>query len=185
MPLSLGQALPVLSWQIDLAKLGRRRFCLEVGGPSYGITGGKEKPEWLSGQSLSRVDVPGYVTTTSLRWRPKQCANFPLDKSIFSGSKTLLCPPGIVNSYQACTIGGNSAINAGLYFQPPASDWDNYHPKGWKSADVRNATRRLLAKQKSVTAYSRDDKFYLQSGYKAAQEWLVDFCRVFECVLQC
>ncbi|KAI0910332.1 cellobiose dehydrogenase [Ustulina deusta] len=139
-----------------LSEAGKKTLLLEVGGPSYGITGGKEKPEWLSGQSLSRVDVPG------------------LYKSIFSGSKTLLCPPGIVNSYQACTIGGNSAINAGLYFQPPASDWDNYHPKGWKSADVRNATRRLLAKQKSVTAYSRDDKFYLQSGYKAAQEWLVD-----------
>ncbi|KAI1282700.1 cellobiose dehydrogenase [Xylaria sp. FL0933] len=143
-----------------LSEAGKKTLLLEVGGPSYGITGGTEKPDWLTGQSISRVDVPG------------------LYKSIFTtGSKTLLCPPGIVNSYQACTIGGNSAINAGLYFQPPASDWDDYHPAGWKSADVQDATNKLLAKQESITGYSRDGKFYLQSGYKAAKEWLVDSAR--------
>ncbi len=42
-----------------LSEAGKKTLLLEVGGPSYGITGGKEKPEWLSGQSLSRVDVPG------------------------------------------------------------------------------------------------------------------------------
>ncbi|KAI0424722.1 cellobiose dehydrogenase [Xylaria sp. FL1042] len=142
-----------------LSEAGKKTLLLEIGGPSYGITGGTEKPAWLTGPSISRVDVPG------------------LYKSIFAGSKTLLCPPGIVNSFQACTIGGNSAINAGLYFQPPASDWDDYHPAGWKSADVRQATNKLLAKQKSITEYSRDDKFYLQTGYKAAKEWLVDSAR--------
>ncbi|KAI0864991.1 cellobiose dehydrogenase [Xylaria cubensis] len=138
-----------------LSEAGKKTLLLEIGNSSYGITGATEKPAWLTGTSLSRVDVPG------------------LYKSIFSGSETLLCPPGVVNSYQACTIGGNSAINAGLYFQPPASDWDDYHPKGWKSADVQAATNKLLQKQKSVTKYSRDGKFYLQSGYDAAREWIV------------
>lgn len=95
-----------------------------------------------------------------------------IDKSIFAGSQSILCPSGIVNSYQACAVGGNSAINAGLYFEPPASDWDDYHPAGWKSADVRGATERLLAKQPSVTNYSQDGKFYLQSGYEAAEAWI-------------
>ncbi|KAI0810221.1 cellobiose dehydrogenase [Xylaria sp. FL0064] len=113
-----------------LSEAGKKTLLLEIGGPSYGITGGTEKPDWLPGPSMSRVDVSG------------------LYKSIFTtGSKTLLCPSGIVNSYQACSIGGNSAINAGLYFQPPASDWDNYHPAGWKS------------------------------GYNAAKAWLVDSAR--------
>ncbi|KAI1366292.1 cellobiose dehydrogenase [Xylaria arbuscula] len=138
-----------------LSEAGKKTLLLEVGGASYGITGGKERPQWLAKTSLSRVDVPG------------------LYKSIFSGSETLLCPAGIVNSYQACTIGGNSAINAGLYFQPPASDWDDYHPAGWKSADVKHATDKLLAKQKVVTVYSEDKKFYMQSGYNAAKKWLV------------
>ncbi|KAI3319712.1 GMC oxidoreductase [Xylariaceae sp. AK1471] len=138
-----------------LSEAGKNTLLLEIGGPSYGITGGTEKPSWLSGTQLSRVDVPG------------------LYSSIFSGSPTLLCPPGVVNSYQACTIGGNSAINAGLFFQPPASDWDNYNPAGWKSADVQNATNKLLSKQKSITSYSRNGQFYLQSGYEAAKGWLV------------
>ncbi|KAI1433910.1 cellobiose dehydrogenase [Xylaria sp. CBS 124048] len=138
-----------------LSEAGKKTLLLEIGGPSYGITGGTEKPSWLHGTQLSRVDVPG------------------LYKSIFSGSQTLLCPPGVVNSYQACTIGGNSAINAGLYFQPPASDWDLYFPAGWKNADVRGATDRLLQMQRPVTHYSRDGKFYLQSGYQAAQDWIV------------
>ncbi|KAI1827211.1 cellobiose dehydrogenase [Xylaria intraflava] len=139
-----------------LSEAGKKTLLLEVGGPSYGITGGTEKPSWLDGTQLSRVDVPG------------------LYKSIFSGSPTLLCPPGIVNSYQACTIGGNSAINAGLYFQPPASDWDDYNPEGWQSADVQDATERLLSIQSSVTEYSGDGRFYLQSGYEAARDWIVE-----------
>ncbi|KAI1136497.1 GMC oxidoreductase [Hypoxylon sp. FL0543] len=139
-----------------LSEAGKKTLLLEIGGPSYGVTGGTEKPAWLDGTGLSRVDVPG------------------LYKSIFNGNTNLLCPPRVVNSYQACTIGGNSAINAGLYFQPPASDWDDYHPEGWKSADVKAATRRLLDMQSSVTTYSSDGKFYMQSGYEAAKEWLVD-----------
>ncbi|KAI1497631.1 putative cellobiose dehydrogenase [Biscogniauxia marginata] len=138
-----------------LSEAGKKTLLLELGGPSYGITGGSEKPDWLNGTTMSRVDVPG------------------LYKSIFAGGSELLCPSGVVNSYQACTIGGNSAINAGLFFQPPASDWDDYHPEGWKSDDVKEATQRLLAMQPSVTSYSPDGKYYLQSGYKAAREWLV------------
>lgn len=33
-----------------------------------------------------------------------------------------------MNAYGGCTIGGSSAINAGLFFEPPASDWDLYFP---------------------------------------------------------
>ncbi|KAI4861046.1 putative cellobiose dehydrogenase [Hypoxylon rubiginosum] len=139
-----------------LSEAGKKTLLLELGGLSYGITGGTEKPAWLNGTSLSRVDVPG------------------LYKSIFNGGTDLLCPSDVVNAFQACTIGGNSAINAGLYFQPPASDWDNYHPEGWKSADVKDATQRLLDTQPSVTTYSLDGKYYMQTGYEEAKKWLVD-----------
>ncbi|KAI1338734.1 putative cellobiose dehydrogenase [Xylariaceae sp. FL0016] len=139
-----------------LSEAGKKTLLLEVGDPSYGVTGGTEKPDWLNGTSLSRVDVPG------------------LYKSIFSGGSDLLCPSDVVGGFQACTVGGNSAINAGLYLQPPASDWDDYHPAGWKSADVKDATQRLLGVQPSVTRYSQDGKFYWQTGYAAARSWLVD-----------
>jgi cellobiose dehydrogenase (acceptor) len=42
-----------------LSEAGKKTLLLEIGGPSYGITGGVEKPGWLSGTQLSRVDVPG------------------------------------------------------------------------------------------------------------------------------
>ncbi|KAH7324512.1 cellobiose dehydrogenase [Stachybotrys elegans] len=138
-----------------LSEAGMSTLLLELGGVSYGVTGGRERPDWLQGTDLSRVDVPG------------------LYKSIFSGGSPLLCPSDVVSAFQACTIGGNSAINAGLYFQPPADDWDSYFPEGWHSKDVQPAISRLLARQPAVTAYSQDNKYYLQSGYNAAREWLV------------
>lgn len=95
------------------------------------------------------------------------------DSTIFAGHSSLLCEPHVVQAFQGCTVGGNSAINAGLYFQPPASDWDTYHPEGWHSADVRPAVDRLLERQPPVTKYSPDDQFYVQSGYDAVRDWIV------------
>ena len=42
-----------------LSEGGKKTLLLELGGPSYGITGGTERPPWLEGTNLSRVDVPG------------------------------------------------------------------------------------------------------------------------------
>lgn len=42
-----------------LSETGLKTLLLEQGGPSYGITGGTERPAWLDGTDLSRVDVPG------------------------------------------------------------------------------------------------------------------------------
>ncbi|KAI0026128.1 GMC oxidoreductase [Xylariomycetidae sp. FL0641] len=138
-----------------LSEAGKKTLLVEFGGSSYGVTGGTERPGWLDDTDMSRVDVPG------------------LYKSIFDVDSNLLCPSGVVNTFQACAIGGNSAINAGLFFQPPASDWDDYHPEGWKSAEVERATQKLLSMQQPVCAYSPDDKFYLQTGYNAVKDWIV------------
>merc|ERR1712093_369369 len=64
--------------------------------------------------------------------------------------------------------------NAGLFFEPPASDYDLYFPPGWKSADMKNATKRLYATQSSTNLTSQDGIRYLQSGYDAAKKWLVN-----------
>ncbi|KAJ2979392.1 hypothetical protein NQ176_g3280 [Zarea fungicola] len=140
-----------------LSEAGLKTLLLEQGGASYGITGGTERPSWLQGTNLSRVDIPGLYST------------------IFgSPSSSLLCNSDAVRAYQACTMGGNSAINAGLYFQPPASDWDNYHPAGWHSADVQAATQRLLQRQPAVTNYSSDGRTYVEDIQAATKSWLVD-----------
>jgi cellobiose dehydrogenase (acceptor) len=141
-----------------MSEAGKKTLLLELGGPSYYVTGGRARPGWLNGTELSRVDVPG------------------LYKSIFSVSKegNLTCAADVVNAFQGCTIGGNSAINAGLFFQPPASDWDLYFPKGWKNHDMQSAIAKVRAKQPFTDLPSQDGKRYLQSGYEAAKHWLVD-----------
>src|SRR5271155_54366 len=142
-----------------LSESGKKTLLLEGGGPSYGITGGTQRPPWLSGTNLSRVDVPG------------------LYKSIFDASTNpgpLLCSDNEVDAFGGCTMGGSSAINAGLYFQPPASDFDTYFPPGWKSADVQASIARLRARQPGTSIPSQDGKRYLQSGYQAAKKWLGD-----------
>lgn len=139
-----------------LSESGTRKvLLLEGGGPSYGITGGTERPSWLDGTNLSRVDVPGLYNT------------------IFSGSTSLTCGPNEVNAFVGCSIGGSSAINAGLFFEPPSSDFDTYFPTGWKYADVLPSINKLLATQPSSDITSDNGDFYEQSGYTAAKEWLV------------
>ena len=141
-----------------MSEAGKKTLLLEQGGPSYYVTGGRARPKWLNGTELSRVDVPG------------------LYKSIFSnsGEGNLTCASDVVNAFQGCTVGGNSAINAGLFFQPPASDWNRYFPDGWKDADMQSAIKKVRTKQPSTDSPSQDGKRYLQSGYEAAKRWLVD-----------
>ncbi|EAT90656.1 hypothetical protein HBI56_158500 [Parastagonospora nodorum] len=140
-----------------MSEAGKKTLLLEQGGPSYHITGGSAGPSWLNDTDLSRVDVPG------------------LYKSIFSiQDGGLTCASDIVNAFSGCTVGGSSAINAGLFFQPPASDWDTYFPEGWKNSDMQSAINKVYAKQPSTDTPSKDGKRYLQSGYDAAKQWLVD-----------
>lgn len=139
-----------------LSESGTKKvLLLEGGGPSYGITGGTERPQWLVGTNLSRVDVPGLYDT------------------IFSGPTNLTCGPNEVNAFVGCSIGGSSAINAGLFFQPPQSDFDTYFPAGWKYADVLPSINRLYETQPSSDITSENDILYEQSGYTAAKKWLV------------
>lgn len=138
-----------------LSESGTKKvLLLEGGGPSYGVTGGTEKPQWLAGTSLSRVDVPG------------------LYSSIFSTPTSLTCGKNL-NAFGGCTIGGSSAINAGLFFEPPASDFDKYFPAGWKHADLQPSITKLYQTQPSTDNPSQDQIRYLQSGYTAAKKWLV------------
>lgn len=139
-----------------MSEAGKKTLLLEQGEPSYYITGSRERPAWLDDTDLSRVDVPG------------------LYKSIYTNpSYNLLCNATQLDAYAACTIGGCTAINAGLFFQPPSTDFDRYFRQGWKYNDMSSAISKLRAKQPFTQNPSTDGKFYLQSGYTAAKKWLV------------
>ena len=133
----------------------RKVLLLEGGGPSYWVTGGTERPQWLAGTNLSRVDVPG------------------LYSSIYTNPSTKLLCQNKIRAYGACTIGGNSAINAGLFYEPPASDFNKYFPTGWKHTDLVPSINRLYQTQPSTNKPSQDGLYYQQSGYTAAKNWLV------------
>jgi cellobiose dehydrogenase (acceptor) len=138
-----------------MSEAGKKTLLLEGGNSSYYVTGGTQSPTWLVGQNLSRVDVPG------------------LYKSIFSEQGDLTCQ-NYTTAFVGCTVGGSSAINAGLFFQPPASDFDDYFPEGWKYADVIASINRVYEHVPSDDVYAQNGQFYLQSGYDAARKWLVD-----------
>ncbi|KAM3414748.1 hypothetical protein BST61_g9901 [Cercospora zeina] len=139
-----------------MSEAGKRTLLLEQGGGSYYSTGGRERPQWLSNTGLSRVDVPG------------------LYSSIFGGDSKLLCGDKQNGGFGGCTIGGSSAINAELFIQPPASDFDTYYPEQWKSSDMKSAIQKVQAKQPYTNTPSADKKRYMQSGYDAARKWLVN-----------
>lgn len=141
-----------------LSESGTKKvLLLEGGGPSYFVTGGTERPHWLAEPetNLSRVDVPG------------------LYNSIFSTPKTSLTCGNHLNAFGGCTVGGSSAINAGLFFEPPPSDFDKYFPAGWKYADVQPSIAKVYQKEPSTDNPSQDGIRYLQSGYTVAKKWLV------------
>lgn len=138
-----------------LSDAGKKTLLIEGGGGSYWITGGRQQPDWLKGTELSRVDVPG------------------LYKSIFADQGNLTCQSS-TSAFGGCTVGGSSAINAGLFFQPPASDFDEFFVDGWKYKDVNASIQKVYAALSSSDVYSADKKFYLQSGYEAAKNWFVD-----------
>ncbi|KAG9244685.1 cellobiose dehydrogenase-like protein [Calycina marina] len=141
-----------------MSEAGLSTLLIEAGGPSFGITGGdldSRRPSWLNGTDLTRVDVPG------------------LYKSIFADGGNLTCGKSL-NAYGGCTIGGSSAINAGMYFVPPASDFELYFPDGWKAEDMKPALGRLLERNIPTNITSQDGIRYLQSGYDAARKWIVN-----------
>lgn len=139
-----------------ISEAGKRTLLLEQGGGSYYSTGGRERPNWLSNSDLSRVDVPG------------------LYSSIFSGDSDLLCGSKQNGGFGGCTVGGSSAINAELFVEPPASDFDTYYPAGWKSGNMKSAIEKVKARQPITNTPSADGKRYLESGYEAAKKWLVN-----------
>lgn len=71
-----------------LSEAGKKTLLLELGGPSYYVTGGRERPDWLTGTDLSRVDVPGlceYSVSLSFKSNvPKTAASLPEDPHCYA-----------------------------------------------------------------------------------------------------
>ncbi|TAQ89554.1 cellobiose dehydrogenase [Chlorociboria aeruginascens] len=71
-----------------------------------------------------------------------------------------------------CILGGGTAINAGLWWNPNPEDWDYLFPTGWKSTDMAAATSRVFSLIPGTDHPSMDGKLYLQTGYDVVSQGL-------------
>lgn len=130
-----------------LSQAGKSVLLIERGPPSTWATGGRNGPSWATTNSLTRYDIPG------------------LCNQIWVDSVGIACRD--VGTMAGCVLGGGTAINAGLFFKPPAQDWDTNFPtgSGWRSTDMTAAANRVFSRIPSTDTPSQDGQRYLQESY--------------------
>ncbi|CAN8099759.1 unnamed protein product [Discula destructiva] len=98
-----------------LVESGASVLLLERGGASFYATGGDATMSY--NDTVTQYDVPGmgyYLTTAA------ETSEYCADTGGMAG----------------CLLGGSGAINAMMFVKPPAHDFDDNWPTGWKWADV-------------------------------------------------
>ena len=128
-----------------LSETGKSVLLIERGPPSSYRWGGRNAPAWLAGSNLTRYDVPG------------------LCNEIWVDSAGIACPD--IGTMSGCVLGGGTAINAGLWWNPVALDWDMNFPTGWKSTDLAPAISRVFSRIPGTYTPSLDGNLYNPSGY--------------------
>ena len=128
-----------------LSETGKSVLLIERGPPSSYRWGGRNAPAWLAGNNLTRYDVPG------------------LCNEIWVDSAGIACPD--IGTMSGCVLGGGTAINAGLWWNPVALDWDMNFPTGWKSTDLAPAISRVFSRIPGTYTPSLDGVLYNPSGY--------------------
>lgn len=128
-----------------LSESGKSVLLIEKGPPSLGRWGGTMKPDWLKDTNLTRFDVPG------------------LCNQIWHDSAGVACTD--LNVMAGCVLGGGTAVNAALWWNPVPIDWDYNFPTGWKSADMAVSSKKMFARNPWTDHPSTDGKLYKQEGY--------------------
>lgn len=144
-----------------LAESGKKVLLIERGPASSGRHGGTMKPDWLSGTNLTRFDVPG------------------LDNEIWVNSEGIACTDYSVMA--GCVLGGGTAVNAGLWWNPDPLDFDEGFPEGWKYTDIEPAIGRAFEKIPYNERPSADGELYKAQGYNIVGKYLV--LRICQCFL--
>lgn len=127
-----------------LSESGKKTLLIERGPASSGRWGGTMKPAWLDGTNLTRFDVPG------------------LCNEIWVDSAGIACND--IDQMAGCVLGGGTAVNAALWWNPNPLDWDYNFPTGWKSADMAAATKRVFSRIPGTDTPSMDGLRYYQEG---------------------
>lgn len=102
------------------------------------------RPAWLNGTNLTRFDVPG------------------LAQRIYSDGTDVNCSDVSGPLIAGCLLGGGMAVNAALWWRPPAADWDeNFAPNlpGWSSVDMASAVDTVFRRIPGTDRPSTDGVF--------------------------
>nr|WFD55757.1 cellobiose dehydrogenase [Coprinellus micaceus] len=136
-----------------LSEAGKKVLLVERGGPSLGSTGGTYQPAWLQGTNYTKFDVPGLFETMFQ------------DNNPFWWCKD-------INVFAGCILGGGTAINGGLYWYPPDSDFApaNGWPESWKNHQTH--TNKLKQRIPGTDRPSTDGKRYLEETYSVVERLL-------------
>ncbi|RDW73920.1 cellobiose dehydrogenase protein [Coleophoma crateriformis] len=132
-----------------LSEAGHSVLLIEKGPASSARWGGTLRPEsgWLDGTNLTWIDVPGLCNRI---WQS-------------GGSNGVACAD--TDQMAGCVLGGGTAVNAGLWWNPNPADWDVNFPAGWQAADMANASARVMSRIPGTDHPSLDGKLYMQEGF--------------------
>ncbi|GAB1212344.1 hypothetical protein ATERTT37_001482 [Aspergillus terreus] len=128
-----------------LAEANKSVILLERGyGPTV-ATGSNHTLPWNN--TLTPIDVPGLsfdIGNMDL-WNDYICSD--------------------TGGTAACVLGGGVTVNYMVFVHPPARDFDDKWPQGWKWRDVQPAAERLYARNPGSLLPSADGKYYDQGLY--------------------
>jgi cellobiose dehydrogenase (acceptor) len=134
------------------AEAGKRVLLLERGvGPTV-ATGANETLEW--NHSLTPIDLPGLSADIGNLdvWNQYICSD--------------------TEGYAACVLGGGVTVNYMVFVHPPARDFNDKWPKGWKWKNVEPAADRLYKRNPGTIQPSADGKRYDQALYNVLSRFL-------------
>ncbi|KAF5539124.1 cellobiose dehydrogenase [Fusarium mexicanum] len=128
-----------------LSEANKKVLLLERGhGPTV-ATGSNHTVSWNS--SLTPIDVPGLSSAVGELdlWNEYMCDD--------------------TAALAACVLGGGVTVNYMVFVHPPARDFDDKWPKGWKWNDVAPAADRLYARNQGTLVPSINNERYDQGLY--------------------
>lgn len=134
-------------------------YIIAGGGPAGIIAAERIAEAGYSVLLLERGPVSTYSsgnTEETLSWNdtitPFDVPGFGWWLSEFPASLDKYCSD--VDGYTGCLLGGGSSVNALLFMKPPARDFDDKWPAGWKWEDVSSAADRLYCKLSPIVKIS-------------------------------
>lgn len=118
------------------------------------------RPGWLNGTNLTRFDVPG------------------LAQRIYSDGVNVNCTDVVGPLTAGCVLGGGMAVNAALWWRPPAAEWDENFGgvPGWSSADMAAPVERVFSRIPGTDRTSTDGAF-ASPGYDGGWAVVADALR--------